>query len=152
MFLLLSLLACGGGEAPKAPEPAPVAAPAPAAPAAPAPVAVGPDGPEHIAIPAIASISTDPAVVKEGEAVWAAKGCGACHKFDQKLVGPALAGVFTRRTIPWVERMIVAPDVMIKEDPQAKKLFAEMMTPMSKQNVSDEELPKLLAYMKAQGG
>ena len=48
--------------------------------------------------------------------------------------------------------MIVAPDVMVKEDPQARKLFSELMTPMSKQGVTDEELPRLLAYLKSQGG
>jgi mono/diheme cytochrome c family protein len=113
---------------------------------------VGPDGPSSIAVPTIAEVSSDPAIVAAGLEVFTAKGCGACHKFGAKLVGPDLKGVFTRRSIPWVERMITDPGVMVKQDPQAKQLFRELMVEMPKQGVSNEELPKLLAYLKSEGG
>lgn len=149
LTLAFLLAACGG----EAPAPTPTAAPTPAAPPAAAPAApVGPDGPTSIVIPTITSISTDPADIAGGLEVFTAKGCGACHKFGEKLVGPDLKGVFTRRSIPWVERMITDPGVMVKQDPQAKKLFGELMVEMPKQGVAEQELPSLLAYLKSQGG
>lgn len=147
-MLILFLVACGGSApSPSAPEAAKTPAPA-AAPAAPAPAAeVGPDGPTSIALPANLTLSTDAAVIAEGEKVFTAKGCNACHAWGSKLVGPDLTGVTTRRTVPWVARMIKSPEKMIKEDPQGKKLFAEFMTPMANQNVSDEDLVKLLSFL-----
>lgn len=147
-FLLLA--ACGGGQAPTppaAPPAAPAAAPAPA-PAA----AVGKDGPESIAVPAIAELSKDPAEIAKGKSVFDAKGCGGCHKFGEKLVGPDLTGLYGRRSIPWVERMVMEPGLMVKQDPQAKELFKTLMVEMPKQNVSPEELPALLAYIQSEGG
>jgi hypothetical protein len=41
---------------------------------------------------------------------------------------------------------------MIKRDPVAKDLFKTHMTAMPKQGITDEELPKLLAYVKSKGG
>lgn len=151
ILLVLGLVACGGGEKPAAEATPPAAAPA--APAAPAPAAeVGPDGPADLAVPALAEISKDPAVVAEGEKVWNARGCGGCHQFGAKLVGPDLVGLGQRRSIPWTARMIQHPDEMIKRDPVAKDLYRSHMTPMPKQGVTDEDLPKLLAYIQSKGG
>ena len=147
--ILLFALACSSE--PAAPPAAPVAAPtAPAAPAAPA--AVGPDGPESIAVPALTAISTDAAEVAAGENIWGARGCGGCHAFGSKLVGPDLTGLTSRRSLPWTMRQIAEPEKMTREDPQSKKLLGEYMVQMPRQGVTPEELPKLLAYIKAKGG
>ncbi|MEA1785616.1 cytochrome c [Arenibacter sp. GZD96] len=68
----------------------------------------------------------------EIDAALAAKGqekysttCVACHMANQRLIGPALAGVFDRRSPEWVMNMILNPDGMIKEDPIAKALLKE---------------------------
>ena len=148
MLLLALLVACGGDPTPATPPPAAV----PVAPATPPPEApVGPDGPESSVVPEIASISTDKAAIEAGEKVFTTRGCPACHKFEEKLVGPPLKGVTDRRSIKWMQRMILEPDVMVKKDPVAKGLFATYMTPMSKQGVTPEEMPNLLAYIKHEG-
>lgn len=159
-LLALGLVACGGGDpstasnATGSPSAAPATPSTPAPKPSPAPAAetVGPDGPAGIPVPSIAEIPADAGAIAEGEKVFAAKGCGGCHQFGSKLVGPDLNGLYTRRTVPWVGRMIIAPDLMVKQDPQAKKLLAELMVPMPDQNVTDEELPKLLAFIKSKGG
>lgn len=148
MFLFSLLVACGGDPAPAVPPPTAAPVPAPVA----APVAVGPDGPDSIAVPAglpktSAELASDDATLKAGEATFTAKGCGACHKFGGKLVGPDLVGVGDRRSPTWLARMILKPEVMIKEDPVAKQLFAEAMTPMANQGVPEAELVPLLAYI-----
>ena len=147
VFFSLVLAACGGSQEAKVPAAAPPSKPA-EAPVAP----VGKDGPESIKVPLIAEVPTDAASIAAGEQVWTAKGCAACHKFGEKLVGPDLKGVFGRRTVPWVERQIAEPSLMIRQDPQAKALFAQYMVEMTRQGVSDAEMATLLAYIKAQGG
>jgi hypothetical protein len=74
-----------------------------------------------------------------------------CHKIGGgKLVGPDLKGVTARRDADWVSRMILRPDLMVKEDEAAKKLLVEHLVPMPNQNVDPQkELPLLLAFLKA---
>jgi mono/diheme cytochrome c family protein len=97
------------------------------------------------------AISKSPADVSRGQELFGEKGCTACHKVGGgKLVGPDLKGVTARRDETWIKRMILRPDVMVKEDDTAKKLLAEHMTPMPNQGVDPAtELPKLLAYLKS---
>ena len=75
----------------------------------------------------------------------------ACHKLGGgKLVGPDLKGVTARRDETWLKKMILRPDVMVKEDPVAKKLLGELFVPMPNQGVNPQtELPFILAYLKS---
>jgi cytochrome c551/c552 len=95
-------------------------------------------------------ISTAPADIKKGEEVFAAKGCVGCHKVGGgKLVGPDLKGVTARRDAQWVMKMILKPEVMLKEDDVAKKLLAETFVPMPNQNVDPKtELPFIMSFLK----
>ena len=97
------------------------------------------------------TISTAAADITKGQEVFAAKGCPACHKVGGgRLVGPDLKGVTARRQQEWIERMILRPDIMVKEDPEAKKLLGTYFTPMPNQNVDPQkDLPFILAYLKA---
>ena len=97
------------------------------------------------------TISTAPEDIKKGEETYTAKGCPACHKLGGgKLVGPDLKGVTARRDQEWLEKMILRPDVMVKEDETAKKLLAEHFTPMPNQGVDPEkDLPFILSFLKA---
>ncbi len=108
------------------------------------------DGPATITVPAGLLDLVAKADPKQGEALFVSKGCKACHNLtDVKLVGPGLKGVTARRSLTWMGKMILKPEVMVKEDPEAKKLFAALMTPMANQNVAaDTELPALLAFLK----
>ena len=96
-------------------------------------------------------VSTAPADIKKGEEVFAAKGCIACHKIGGgKLVGPDLKGVTARRDETWIKKMILRPDVMVKEDDVARKMLGELFVPMPNQNVDPKtELPFILAYLKS---
>ena len=97
------------------------------------------------------TVSTEAADIKKGEEFFASKGCIACHKLGGgKLVGPDLKGVTARRDETWIKKMILRPDVMVKEDAVAKKLLGEMFVPMPNQNVDPKlELPFILAYLKS---
>lgn len=96
--------------------------------------------------------SVDEALAASGEELFTTKGCVACHQWGNRLVGPDLTGITTRRSRDWVSLMITKPDSMIREDPAARELFAEYMTPMSDQRVTEQELDALLEYLKRDGG
>ncbi len=97
------------------------------------------------------TISTDAAAIAQGKDLFAAKGCVGCHKIGGgKLVGPDLKGVTARREPGWLARMILHPEVMVKDDEVAKKLLVEHLVPMPNQNVdAAKELPAILAYLKS---
>ena len=90
----------------------------------------------------------DPAAAAAGKQLFETK-CTACHKFDERYVGPALRGVTARRTPEWILNMMLNPDKMIKEDPEAKNLFAQYLTPMTFQNVTQQDAETILAYLRS---
>ena len=90
----------------------------------------------------------DAAMANNGSKIFTAK-CSACHKIDQRYVGPALKGVTKKRTPEWIMNMIMNPEQMIKENEAAKKLFAEFMTPMANQNIPQDEARALLEYLRS---
>lgn len=89
----------------------------------------------------------DAKMAKDGEQVFEDK-CSACHKFDERVVGPALKGVTTRRTPEWIMNMILNPQEMTKDDPIAYELLSEYLTQMVFQNVTEEETRNILEYFR----
>lgn len=83
-----------------------------------------------------------------GEEVFKAM-CTACHRTDKKFIGPNPTGVLDRRSPEWVMNMILNPEVMIQEDPIAKKLLMEFNgAPMANQNVSEEDARAILEFFR----
>jgi mono/diheme cytochrome c family protein len=97
----------------------------------------------------IQSLKLDPldhALAAKGEKAFSGT-CAACHKMDQRYVGPALAGVTKRRTPEWIMNMIMNPVEMTQKDETAKALLAEYMTQMSV-SASEEEARAILEYFR----
>jgi hypothetical protein len=75
--------------------------------------------------------------------------CTACHMAEQRMIGPALKGVYDRRSPEWVMNMILNPDGMLKEDPIAKALLKEHNNAiMLNQNLSEEEARAIAEYLR----
>jgi len=74
--------------------------------------------------------------------------CSACHKIEERYIGPALAGVTERRQPEWILNMILNPEVMIKEDPTAKGLLATYIAPMANQHLTRDEAESILVYFR----
>ena len=84
----------------------------------------------------------------KGKAVYKAK-CTACHKPTKKFIGPAPKGIFERRSPEWIMNMILNPDQMVKEDPDAKALLMEFNgSPMANQNLTEEEARQVLEFFR----
>ncbi len=89
----------------------------------------------------------------KGEKLFKQKGCMACHTIGKgRLVGPDLKGVTERRKPEWLIAMITNPDSMLKYDPIAKQLLKKYKTPMTNQNVSEEEAKAIIEYIKRESG
>lgn len=91
-------------------------------------------------------INTDMAAA--GEAKYQAI-CTACHMAEQRIIGPALKGVYERRSPEWVMNMILNPDGMLKSDPIAKALLKEYNNAiMLNQNLSEEDARNIAEYLR----
>lgn len=89
----------------------------------------------------------DQQMAAEGEAVFTQM-CTACHKMDKRHVGPALEDVVTRRNPTWIMNMILNPEGMVKDDPIAKDLLAEYLSPMANQNLTKDQARSVLEYFR----
>ena len=89
----------------------------------------------------------DEAMVAEGKELFKLK-CSACHKVSKRVVGPALIGITERRSPEWIMNMILNPEVMVAENPIAKKLLAEYLAPMANQNLTEKEARLILEYFR----
>ncbi|MFK7813710.1 MAG: cytochrome c family protein [Maribacter sp.] len=90
----------------------------------------------------------DAELAAAGEAKFSAI-CTACHMAEQRMIGPALKGVYERRSPAWVMNMIANPDGMLKEDPIAKALLKEYNNAiMLNQNLSEDETRSVAEYLR----
>jgi mono/diheme cytochrome c family protein len=83
----------------------------------------------------------------EGEQLFKTR-CSACHKIDERYIGPALTGVTRRRQPEWIMNMILKPEVMLKQDPVAVELLGTYLTPMANQNLTQREAESILVYFR----
>jgi mono/diheme cytochrome c family protein len=96
----------------------------------------------------VISDEIDLEMAAKGKEVYDLK-CTACHKATERFIGPAPKGVLDRRTPEWVMNMILDPEGMIKNDPDAKALLIEYnMAPMANQSITEEEARAMLEYFR----
>ncbi len=89
----------------------------------------------------------DDAMVAKGAEIFELK-CVACHKVNERLVGPPLSGVTTKRTPAFIMNMILNPDEMVKKHPEVKAMLAEFYVPMTFQNVTEDDARAILEYLR----
>ncbi len=89
----------------------------------------------------------DAALAAKGAEIFATK-CAACHTLDARYVGPQLGQVLGQRTPEYVMNMMLNPDEMVKQHPEAKALLAQFMTPMPNQNLTEDDARAVLEYLR----
>lgn len=75
--------------------------------------------------------------------------CSACHEKTERYIGPPLGDVLDRRSPTYVMNMILNPDGMVKEHPEAKALLTEYLAPMPNQNLSEDEARAIVEYLNS---
>ena len=87
-------------------------------------------------------------MVTEGENAFKQK-CTACHMPNRKLIGPAMNGIYERRSPEWVMNMLLNPTEMLKQDPIAKALLKEYNNVMMlNQNLEESEARAIAEYLR----
>ena len=89
----------------------------------------------------------DPELAAKGREVFEAK-CTACHRPQERYIGPASGEILDRRSATYAMNMIMNPDEMTKKHPEGKKMMQEYMSPMPYQNVSIEQARAIVEYFR----
>ena len=92
--------------------------------------------------------SVDSNLAKSGSYLFQMK-CTPCHKLNsEKLIGPGLKSITTRRKPEWILNMIANPMLMTRNDSIAKELLKAYLIQMPNQQYnSDEEIIALLEFL-----
>lgn len=91
----------------------------------------------------------DAALAERGTELYRMK-CSSCHKMDGRYVGPALGNITEERSPAYIMNMILNPQEMITTHPEAKKKFAEFMTPMPNQSLNEDDARAVLEFLRQQ--
>ena len=87
-------------------------------------------------------------LAEKGKATFNQK-CTACHMANRKLIGPAMKGIYERRSPEWVMNILLNPSEMLKKDPVAIALLKEYNNIMMlNQNLSNEEARSITEYLR----
>ncbi|TGE16246.1 cytochrome c3 family protein [Hymenobacter elongatus] len=107
------------------------------------------------AAPAAAAGATtgDAAAIAAGDALFKGN-CAQCHAINDKIVGPALAGITKRRSlawlIPWIKN---SSKVVASGDEYAVKIYNEYQKQqMPSFQLSDAEITSIISYVTAEEG
>lgn len=90
---------------------------------------------------------------QSGEATFK-QTCAACHSIGKgKLVGPDLKDVHTKRKEEWIIKFVKGSQAFINSgDADAKAIFDEYKMVMPDQNLKDDEIKGIIAYIAEQSG
>lgn len=89
----------------------------------------------------------DNAMANEGQKIFESK-CAACHKLDERYVGPAQRDVLKRVSPEFFMNMVLNPEENINKHPHTKQMLAQYMQKMTNQNINLEDARKLLEYFR----
>lgn len=89
----------------------------------------------------------DASMAKAGQEIFETK-CNACHKHDERYVGPALGKVTERRTPEYIMNMILDTETMLDNDDTVKCLVQEFMMRMPNQNVDEKDARNVLEHLR----
>lgn len=96
------------------------------------------------------AVPTDAETIARGKQLFSEWACNTCHKVDQKLVGPALQGVYDRRDVEWLYAFIKnSQKVIASGDAYAVALYNEYnQLQMPSHDLEDEDILSILAYVR----
>jgi len=105
---------------------------------------------EHGIGPVTAPVQLGPldhAMAEAGEQLFESK-CVACHKLEERYVGPALGGLTTRQSPAFIMNMILDPEAMYTRHPVVRQLLADHMTMMPNLGLTQEQARQIVEYLR----
>jgi hypothetical protein len=104
----------------------------------------GPYNPETISF----ADTLDQEMVVRGAALFSSK-CSSCHKISEdKLVGPGLKDITTRRSSYWIMNFISNPKPMIDVDTTLHKLVQLCLIEMPDVDLEEEEVRDIFEFFR----
>lgn len=100
----------------------------------------------------ITSVNAGPPA-EDGKAIFTSR-CASCHNVNKQLVGPALAGVYERRSIDWIINFVHSSQTMVKKgDKDAVALFEKFnKIPMPDHpDLTDDNIKSIVEFVKVEG-
>jgi len=102
--------------------------------------------------PYVAATPAEAASIAAGDALFK-NNCAQCHAVNDRVVGPALAGISKRRSTPWVIKWVKnSSKVIASGDEYAVKLFndyGKQQMPSFPQ-FSDQDITDIVTWVKSQ--
>lgn len=89
----------------------------------------------------------DATMAGAGKEIFEVK-CNACHKYDERYVGPPLGKVTQRRTPEYIMNMILDTETMIENDDTVKCLMQEFLMKMPNQSVDEKDARNVLEHLR----
>ena len=145
LLLSLSLAACGGGSSNSASQPSGAAAQSESGTVAQDPEALAAEiGPvKQVSL----GEQIDAALARQGEQLFNTY-CTACHRLDERFIGPPLRDVTKQRGPVYIMNMMLNPNGMIQRHPVVKQLVQEYGTMMTDMALSEEQARAILEYLR----
>lgn len=94
--------------------------------------------------------SIDQSLVELGKQAFENK-CVSCHKLnDEKLVGPGLKGITTRKKAEWIMNYVSNPEKMLEKDPELQEQVKLYTVRMPNQGISESEARSLYEFLRSE--
>jgi len=75
--------------------------------------------------------------------------CVSCHKLNaEKLVGPGLKGITTRKKAEWIMNYVSNPELMMEKDPELQEQVKIYTVRMPNQGISETEARNLYEFLR----
>lgn len=93
-------------------------------------------------------LKIDSNLAEKGDKIFGVK-CTSCHMVTTRSIGPAMKGIYDRRSPEWVMNIMLNPTEMLKKDPIAMALLKEYNNViMLNQNLTVEEARAIAEYLR----
>ncbi|WP_236582204.1 c-type cytochrome [Sphingobacterium spiritivorum] len=89
----------------------------------------------------------DAQLADQGNKLFIVK-CTICHEVKEDKIGPALYGVTKKRTPEWILNMMLTPDQMLAQDPDAISLSQSYDGMMTNMGLNEQEAKSILEYLR----
>lgn len=90
--------------------------------------------------------------IEEGKSIFISR-CAACHNINKVMTGPALAGVYDRRTEEWIIKFVKSSQTLVKGgDKDATALFEKFnRIPMPDHpDLTEENIKNIIEYIRTE--